>query len=139
MAFSFSGSCLCGALRFQAQGEPLFQGYCQCRDCRKACGGHSSAITMSQTDVVISGEFRFYGTKGNSGSVVHRNFCPSCGSSVFSSYPEATGVISLNAALLDEPEIFTPEVVLYSQSALPWDYIDPTVPRSEEMKTAKST
>jgi hypothetical protein len=33
-----SGGCLCGALRYEVEGEPLFAGYCYCADCRKGSG-----------------------------------------------------------------------------------------------------
>lgn len=36
-----TGGCLCGALRYEAQGEPTFAGFCFCADCRKASGGGS--------------------------------------------------------------------------------------------------
>src|ERR1700759_4806702 len=32
------GGCLCGAVRYQADGDPLSAGYCYCADCRKASG-----------------------------------------------------------------------------------------------------
>ena len=35
----YSGGCLCGAVRYEAQGEPLYAGHCYCEDCRKASGG----------------------------------------------------------------------------------------------------
>ncbi|HVO26987.1 MAG TPA: hypothetical protein VMW56_25535, partial [Candidatus Margulisiibacteriota bacterium] len=30
-----TGGCLCGALRYEAEGEPLIAGYCYCVDCRR--------------------------------------------------------------------------------------------------------
>ncbi|MGH6870605.1 MAG: GFA family protein [Rhizomicrobium sp.] len=33
-----TGSCLCGALRYEASAAPLYMGYCCCADCRKASG-----------------------------------------------------------------------------------------------------
>jgi hypothetical protein len=139
MEISFSGSCNCGALRFQASGKPLFQGFCQCLDCRKASSGHSAAITMQKNDVTISGEFHTYEKIGDSGSIVCRNFCPTCGSLAFNTYPSAASTISLSAALLDNPEVFSPEVVLYSRSALQWDHIDPSLPRSDGIRAAISS
>jgi ketosteroid isomerase-like protein len=34
----WTGGCLCGVLRYEAVGEPLFAGLCCCADCRKASG-----------------------------------------------------------------------------------------------------
>lgn len=131
MDISFKGSCNCGALRFEAKGKPLFQGFCQCLDCRKWSGGHSAAITMQTIDVIISGEFHSYEKRGDSGSIVYCNFCPTCRCLAFNTYASEVGMVSFNAALLDNPEVFSPEVVLYSRSALPWDYIDPSLPRCD--------
>jgi hypothetical protein len=33
---SIEGGCLCRAVRYRIQGEPLISGTCQCRSCRKA-------------------------------------------------------------------------------------------------------
>lgn len=139
MMVRLAGSCSCGGLRFEANGEPVFQGFCQCLECRKAGSGHSAAITMEKRDVTISGEFRSYERTGDSGSTVRSNFCPTCGALVFNEYPDASAVISVNAALLDDPEMFRPEIVLYARSALPWDYINPELPRSDAAPAARSS
>ena len=34
----YAGGCLCGALRYEAVGEPLGSGHCYCADCRRASG-----------------------------------------------------------------------------------------------------
>jgi hypothetical protein len=34
----YSGGCLCGALRYEAEGEPTVMGHCYCADCRKVSG-----------------------------------------------------------------------------------------------------
>lgn len=139
MSVSFTGSCSCGAIRIAASDAPtFFQGFCQCPDCRKAGSGHSAAISLLAKDVRITGECRTYVRTGLSGASVHQNFCPECGTSVFNAYPAAEGVVSINAALLDDPEVFQPEVVLFEHTALPWDFINPAIPRSAETPAASS-
>jgi hypothetical protein len=34
----FTGGCPCGAVRYEATGEPEYMGLCFCPDCRKASG-----------------------------------------------------------------------------------------------------
>ena len=34
----YTGGCLCGMLRYEAVGEPLYIGHCYCTDCQKASG-----------------------------------------------------------------------------------------------------
>ena len=57
MAGTMKGSCLCGGVRFGAQGEPLFQGFCQCLDCRKVGSGRAAVIG------ILAGSTPFFHTK----------------------------------------------------------------------------
>ena len=34
----YGGGCLCGAVRYEADGPPDYAGHCYCADCRKASG-----------------------------------------------------------------------------------------------------
>ncbi|MBI5505337.1 MAG: GFA family protein, partial [Deltaproteobacteria bacterium] len=36
MMQTIEGGCLCGAVRYRIQGEPIVSATCQCRSCRKA-------------------------------------------------------------------------------------------------------
>jgi hypothetical protein len=130
---TLKGSCLCGGLRFEARGEPLFQGFCQCLDCRKVGAGHYAAIGVPEQAVTITGEYRSYGKPGDSGQTIYRNFCPSCGGMVFDKGAAMPGIVIINAALLDDPARFKPQSVVYARSALAWDHIDPTLPRFETL------
>ena len=74
-----SGGCRCGAVRFEASGEPLSVGYCHCSDCRRATGAPVSAfVGFRAEDVSLTGEtLRIF----ENGAVI-RSFCNVCGSPI---------------------------------------------------------
>ncbi|GLH38619.1 GFA family protein [Pseudomonas moraviensis] len=94
---TFTGGCLCGAVRFQVTGEPYRVGLCHCLDCRKVHGAlfHASAI-FPQDAATITGETHDY--QG-------RHFCPRCGSSVFN---RSADEIEINLGALDAPDQLQP-------------------------------
>jgi hypothetical protein len=60
----YSGGCLCGALRYEAKGEPLFAGHCYCADCRKASGsGFIPFMGFASSAVQFSGQTRIFRSK----------------------------------------------------------------------------
>ncbi len=109
MAEPVEGGCLCGAVRIAARGNPLRVGVCHCMDCRKHHGAlfHASAIFPAEA-VSVAGETRAY--QG-------RNFCPTCGSSVFS---RSGGEIEVHLGTLDAPDRFTPTYELWTIRRESW-------------------
>jgi len=136
MTSKLSGSCLCGGLKFESNAEPLFQGFCQCLDCRKVAAGSYPAIGLPTDTVTISGEFRAFSKLGDSGKPIVRHFCPTCGGVVFDQGEAFAGVTIVNASLLDDPSQFQPQSVIYTRSALPWDHVDPALPKFPAMPPA---
>jgi len=134
MSMELHASCLCGAAGYEATGEPAFQGFCQCLDCRKATGsGHLAAIGMPEAAVTVTGELKSFSKPAESGGIVSRFFCPNCGSLMFDKSTGMPGLMVLNVAMLDDPEVFKPESVVFARSALSWDHLDPSLPRFEAM------
>src|SRR5262245_16414169 len=70
-----TGGCLCGAVRYQVQGEPYQSGLCHCTTCRKLTGSAFSATAnWSQAQFQMTGELRTY---------QRRSFCQICSSRLF--------------------------------------------------------
>ncbi|MET3600316.1 GFA family protein [Martelella mangrovi] len=105
----FTGGCLCGKVRFRAQGKPERVGLCHCLDCRKFHGAlfHASAIFTSDA-VHIDGETHAY---------QDRHFCPHCGSSVFSC---SDGETEVNLGALDAPDQLAPTYELWTVRRESW-------------------
>jgi hypothetical protein len=123
---SFKGACLCGSVTFECNAAPVICGHCYCIDCRKASGtGHGSHILVPKDAVTISGEVKVYDAPADSGNVISRMFCPTCGSAVYSLNSGMPDLIFLRASALEDPEVFQPQMAVYTSRAPSWDPIDP--------------
>lgn len=79
------GACLCGAVSYEALGEPAIAGHCYCLDCRKASGtSHSTHVAVRADGVRLVGAMSSYRRPADSGNIVERFFCPTCGSPIYS-------------------------------------------------------
>ena len=121
----FSGGCLCGAIRYRADCGPQMMGDCFCLDCRKSSGAaHCSHIGIPKSAVKITGEVSGFDKPADSGNIVTRCFCPNCGAPVYSLNSGMSDFLFLRASSLDDPEIFVPQVTVYTSRAPSWGRID---------------
>jgi len=60
---------------------------------------------------------------------VTRAFCPTCGSPVYTTNSGMPDFFIVEAASLDDPARFVPQVVVYTSSGFAWDHVDPALPR----------
>ena len=119
-----SGGCLCGAVRYVARGEPVFSCLCHCKNCQKQAGTAWSMVIGFPLDAVeISGEVKTYVDQGESGHAVNRQFCPNCGSPVFTRADGSPGLLFIKAGTLDDTSTFKPTAEFYVKSRQAW--LDP--------------
>jgi hypothetical protein len=117
-----TGGCLCGALRYRAEGEPMLQGFCHCRNCQRLSGsGHVGFICFPEGAVTVEGKTTSYAATGNSGLTATRYSCPTCRSMVFGRAEVMPGQINLYAGSLDDLSSFKPQVAIYVRSRPAWD------------------
>ena len=128
MTVVLSGGCACGAVRYESTSDPLVCGHCQCRACQRASGtGHSSHVMVPKEALTVRGDVSYWESPADSGNIVGRGFCPTCGTPVLSRNSGFPDFMFLRAASLDDPSRFVPTLVVFTGTAQPWDRIDPAL------------
>ncbi|EGY18712.1 hypothetical protein HYQ45_017190 [Verticillium longisporum] len=124
------GSCACGAIAYQFEGEALTKALCHCIDCQKWTGGAftSNAIVPRTAFSVTKGTPRTWDAVAASGKINKHFFCGDCGSSLYTELevlPDVTcvkaGGLDGGAASLDgviNVEYYTKDRVSYLGEAL---------------------
>ncbi len=122
----YTGGCLCGALRYEAAGEPLFAGHCYCTDCQKASGsGFIPFMGFASRALRITGPSRPFTSKAaNGGDAVH-NSCAICSSLVFGGERGISDSFTIYAGTLDDPAAFHPTAAIFASRRPPWAVIPP--------------
>lgn len=127
-----TGSCLCGAVRFEVEGPLAPIQLCCCGQCRKAQGSAFGAnIPVSSAAFrLVSGEAELKEYRSSPGK--RRVFCGVCGSPVFSQRDETPEVMRLRAGSLDEPVETRPGFWFYTASQASWWPPQDDLPRHAE-------
>lgn len=130
----FQGGCLCEAVRYDSAVEPVVTGHCHCVDCRKSSGsGHCSHMGVPKAAVTVTGQVACYERPADSGNLVSRAFCPTCGAAVYSTNSAMPDLLFIRASSLDDPEVFKPHMIVYASRAPSWDHMDPDLKSYAEM------
>jgi hypothetical protein len=118
-----TGRCLCGAVTYSADADPVVQAVCHCTDCQRQTGGPFSVIVgVPRAAFHCDGiTLASYSTTGEDhGGETQRNFCAACGSPVFSLAAVAPELIFIKAGSLDDASWVKPAVEAWTSSAQPW-------------------
>jgi hypothetical protein len=122
----YTGGCLCGAVRYEADGEPKFMGHCYCADCRKASGsGFIPFMGFAASAVRLTGETRKFISQSARGGDAVRNSCPVCGGLVFGGKAGKDAMFTIYAGSLDDPSLFHPSVAIFTRGRPAWAVIPP--------------
>ncbi|EKX35074.1 hypothetical protein GUITHDRAFT_118730 [Guillardia theta CCMP2712] len=93
-----SYSCICGKVKVEYSGNPMFVAYCHCVECRKTCAApyfHGSGFPKDNVKIV-NGE----STGSFAAKQMPRHFCKDCGTYV---YGNAGEFYVLPCGLMDKP------------------------------------
>jgi hypothetical protein len=127
-----SGGCLCKSVRYESTAEPLITRVCWCRVCQYIGAGSGTVNIGFRTETfAIRGETRDYRSIADSGNVMHRRFCPSCGVHVSSEAEVRPQLIFVRVGTLDDPNIAKPALTIWAAQAPDWACLNEALPRCE--------
>jgi hypothetical protein len=124
-----TGSCLCGAVRYEIRGDPALMYHCHCGTCRKANGSSfaTNLIVPADDFVVTAGRERL--TAFESSPAKHRFFCSACGSPIYSHAAATQHIVSVRCGTLDGDPGVRPAVHAYVATRAPWFEITDAIPQ----------
>lgn len=103
---------------------------CWCRDCQYFAAGNATVnvVFPSAALEVLQGELTDYVSIADSGSRMHRRFCPACGTPVFSASEARPHLVIVRNGALDDTQLLTPSATIWTESAPEWAWIDESHP-----------
>jgi hypothetical protein len=110
------GGCLCGAVRFKAEGEPINVRICHCRLCQKAMGSPFFARALfDQKAITLEGPTGRFPTSER----LDRLFCQTCGTRIAAWRKNGTAA-GLALALFDDRNAFAPTEHIWVSEKIEW-------------------
>ena len=128
-----TGGCYCGAVRYEAEGEPMMKAQCHCRECQYITGGAPNMFMVVPPDA-------FHYTKGTPkeftrkdlATPVTRQFCPECGTHLATKPPRPVVVVKIGT--LDDPKLYGgPQMAIFTIDKQPFHQIPDGLPAFERM------
>jgi len=112
------GGCLCGRVRYSADVEPAFVSVCHCE---KFSGtAFATVVGLPGPALHVSGTLKTFTKTGTTGKLIHRRFCPECGSGIVEEADALPGIAMVNAGTLDDRSWVKPLSQIYCNSAQTW-------------------
>jgi hypothetical protein len=118
---TFKGSCQCGAIQFQIEGDPKWIAHCHCADCRRATGAAVSTyvgVEWEQTEFSTGSPSTYRSSEG-----VKRTYCADCGSPIAYQGERWPSEIHFFVGLFERAEDLVPQEQVYAAEKLPWLHI----------------
>lgn len=134
MSEVWEGGCLCGDVRFRAEGAPKWVVWCHCQSCRRHSGAPAAAfVAFDEEHVEVTrGEI----TKFASSPDMRRGFCARCGSTITCQGGPRPGEVHFHLGAMDQPERLVPTSHVFPEERLPW-FPGDAAPRPAPAQSAK--
>ena len=119
-----AGGCMCGAVRYEADGEPFHPTLCHCRDCRRASGAPALAWFSVRRDALRWVQ----GTPAlrRSSPGAERQFCAACGTQLTWRGDAVPDEVDVTVGSLDDPEAVVPLDHTFFSQRVRWLHLGDT-------------
>jgi hypothetical protein len=127
---TITGGCYCGAVRYAAEGEPILKAECFCRECQYITGGGSLHVMAVPLDgfALTKGAVQDFARADLPGAVT-RQFCPKCGTHLFTRAPGLPHAIILKVGSLDTlADYGGPDTANFACDAQPYHHLPDNIP-----------
>jgi hypothetical protein len=128
-----TGRCLCGAIQYEYDGEPLDVIHCHCDSCRRQTSSPVATFVMVPRTALrfTCGQAKEFASSPG----VRRSFCGECGSPVAYRTERRPDVVDLFAGTLAEPASVSPSCHVYAEEQLPWFEVFDDLPRYAQTRS----
>jgi hypothetical protein len=127
---AITGHCYCGEVHYEAAGPVLLRAECLCRECQYITGGgalHIMAVPL-EGFALTKGAVKDF-ARTDIPNAVTRQFCPTCGTHLFTRAPGLATAIILKVGALDDPTQFGgPDTVNFACDAQDWHRLPDDIP-----------
>jgi hypothetical protein len=125
----YTGSCLCGGVRYEIAAEPAPIQICHCMQCRKAQGAAiaTNAPVPASSFRLLSGADLITAYESSPGK--KRCFCKVCGSPIYSYREAQPEVVRIRLGLINEDLATRPVAHYHVASKCNWWSIDDGLPQ----------
>lgn len=130
-----TGSCLCGGIRYEYDGEISEISLCHCSMCRKAQGSAYVAVCPVEagrfrllTGQSLLREYRAVPYKA-------RVFCTNCGSPIYSARDDLPGVLRLRLGTVETTFTCANRYHIHADSRAAWEVLADDLPRYPQGRT----
>ena len=133
MSENLTGGCLCGAVRYELTGDPVWSHNCHCSRCRKSSGAAFASNLFFPQDAFAfsSGEDLISYFKVPDAERFTHVFCSRCGSTLpFRN--EVRRLVGVPMGTLDRDPGFPPRAHIFVDSKAPWFSISDSLPQHAE-------
>lgn len=115
------GHCLCGQVSYSSNADPLATMICHCKNCQRQSGAaYSVNVVVPAATVTTKGKLKSFVDQADSGNTVERQFCPDCGSPIFSMPSGNADIAIIKGGTLNDTSSLQPGGEVWCDSAQAW-------------------